>query len=120
MKPLISAVLLCAVLVAATASAEPLARPAASQTGLAASIARVTFEAAAPGSFAPSQLARLNRPSPRVGAAIAFGFLGMLGGAWLGYSVDDCACDSPGLRGASIGMPIGAVVGAVVGYRLAR
>ena len=55
----------------------------------------------------------------RASAAIALGFLGMLGGTWIGSKVQgDCACDDPGLKGALIGMPIGTVVGAVVGITI--
>jgi len=48
-----------------------------------------------------------------VAGAVAVGYLGsMLEG--------ECACDSPGMRGFMIGMPIGGVLGGVIAYRLAR
>lgn len=122
MKPLMAAILMGSVLMTTTASAEPSVGPA-SKPGLAASIARVRFEAETPASFASMAQTRVSSRSRRVAAAVGLGFLGMLGGGWLGLKLDQldpCACDDPGLLGLVIGVPIGAVVGGVVGYKLAR
>ena len=115
-------VLIC-FLVAPAAFADP---PTGPVPGIRASIAHVSFDGTANErsvAFSRPMRTNTNRPTSaqRASAAIALGFIGMLGGAWIGAKLEgDCACDDPGLSGALIGMPIGAVLGAVAGWRLAR
>jgi uncharacterized protein YcfJ len=45
--------------------------------------------------------------------------VGAVGFGYLGSAFDsDCKCDSPGMKGFMIGMPIGAVVGGVIAHKL--
>ena len=95
---------------------------AAPARGIRASAASVRFDVGGDRPFVvAARTARRNTQAQRVGAAVAIGFLGMLGGMWLGAAIEGpCACDDPGLKGAMIGAPIGAVLGAIAGYELAR
>ena len=123
MRRLTAIVLISCFLVAPAAFAEPPTRPI---PGIRASIAHVTFNGTADErsvAVRRSMRTPTSGPTPaqKASAAIALGFLGMLGGTWLGVKLEgDCACDDPGLKGAMIGMPVGAVLGGVLGWHLAR
>src|SRR5205807_2023717 len=97
-------------------------QPAWAGPGIRASIAQVHFGADPRGEWlASAASARANRPAQKATAAFALGFLGLLGGAWIGAKLEaDCRCDDPGLKGAMIGAPIGAALGGILGWRLAR
>lgn len=46
---------------------------------------------------------------------------GVLAGGVLGYvTTQDCVCDSPGLEGLMLGIPIGGIVGGLVTWQLTR
>ena len=47
--------------------------------------------------------------------------VGAIGVGYLGSAFDrDCKCDSPGMPGFMIGMPIGGVLGGMIAHKLAR
>jgi hypothetical protein len=123
MKRLTAFVLVCGFLVAPAVSAEPAAESAKTAPGIRQSIAHVRFEGnPRHGSVTPAYAPRTNvGTAQKATSAVALGFIGALGGAWLGAKMDsNCACDDPGMRGAVIGMPIGAALGGIIGWRLAH
>jgi hypothetical protein len=123
MRRLTAIVVISCFFVAPAAFAEP---PAGPIPGIRASIAHVTFSSTArERSVALGGSMGTNTKGPssaqRARAAIALGFLGMLGGTWIGAKLTgNCRCQDGGLEGAMIGMPVGAVVGGMVGWHLAR
>ena len=111
--------LLSAFLVAPTANADPApAATAMAAPNIRASIASIRFDH--DSSYLPPSAHYPSGAAPKVGAALALGFLGMLAGTWIGPKIENGHGADSGIKGAMIGASIGAVAGAIAGYKLAR
>ncbi len=100
---------------------EPASKPAA----ISQAVAKARFEPAVknrrnindPQGMFRGQMHRASRGMWTAVGAVA----GAIGFGYVGSAFDsDCRCDSPGMRGFMIGMPIGGVIGGVIAYKLAR
>jgi len=119
MRQLVVLTLVSTILVAPAVRGEPAPGPGPAAP-IRAAIARVRFDDQAATKWHLVQPPRGNSTATKASAAVAVGFLGLLGGGWLGAALQpNCGCQDQGLAGALIGMPIGAVVGAIVGWKLA-
>jgi hypothetical protein len=77
-----------------------------------------------PGMFGPPYTTRF-RPqhvkSPRLRSAVAGAGVGLLAGAAIGFlAMNRDGCDTCGLGGIAVGMPIGSVIGTVIGANWPR
>lgn len=73
------------------------------------------------GSRSQPPLSMRHVPGPSKAMAVfALAVAGCWAGAYVGAALEGDGGDSPGLRGALIGMPVGGALGAVLGWKLVR